>query len=153
MLTWSGAITSLLLNVLADIHLGTKTGNGGGCWPPNPNLWASTYSEMWACSMLMNINTVLYEQETVDCPWDQVWPSPCWIFGFILSQACARTKWMLEGEAWRISRWTSFEKVRPKHRLFLLGAETFVGVHRSRNWVISYRIFQLSKYLSRMLVC
>lgn len=139
--------------VLEGIHMGAKKRNGGGCWPPGPNLWASAYSEMWVCSVLVNINmnAALYEQETMDCPWDQVWPS-YWIFGLILSQACARTKWMLQGEAWDISHWISLVKVRPKHRLFLLGAETFIGVPRSRNWVTNYRLFQLSKYLARMLL-
>lgn len=32
-----------------------------------------------------------------------------------------------------ISNWISFGKVKPKHRLFLVGAETFIGVPRSRN--------------------
>lgn len=50
--------------VLEDIHLGAKERNGGGCWPPGPNLWASAYSEMWVCSVLVNINmnAALYEQ-------------------------------------------------------------------------------------------
>lgn len=59
---------SFVKHVLGDIHLGAKAGNGGGCWPPNPNLQASICSEMWVCSMLININmnAALYEQETVD---------------------------------------------------------------------------------------